>query len=109
MLGRLNSGEITLADNQPFSLRHGRGRSIVCTGGTIWITVAGNPEDIFLRCGERHEIRRNGLVIVESIGNGRIHIEQRCRASVWQRLFGWSVLAHPGKKARRLAIACLPF
>jgi len=70
------SGELGLADNHPLSLRGARGLRIVCTAGTIWLTVDGEPGDIFLLPGQSHRLVSNGLALVESIGGGRIRLER---------------------------------
>lgn len=70
----LKSGEICLSDNQPISLRQARGLCVTSTAGTIWITVAGEPDDIFLQAGQSHQLSSNRLAIVESIGAGRIRL-----------------------------------
>ena len=70
----VSAGEIRLADNSPISLRGARGLRITCTAGTIWITLAGEPCDIFLNDGDCYVVHGNGLAIVESIGNGGFRI-----------------------------------
>ena len=68
------SGEFCLQDNCPIRLQRARGVRITSTAGIIWITVAGEPGDIFLKAGQTHRIASNGLAIVESIGAGRIRM-----------------------------------
>ena len=75
----LDSGELCLADNHPLSLREARGLRVVCTAGTIWLTVDGEAGDIFLRAGQSHRIVSNGLALIESIGGGRIRLERTQR------------------------------
>jgi hypothetical protein len=72
----LKSGEVCLSDNRPICLRQARGLRVSSTSGTIWITVTGEPGDIFLQPGQTHELRSNGLAIIESIGDGRVRLSR---------------------------------
>ena len=92
----LGSGELCLADNRPLSLREARGLRVVCTAGTIWLTVEGEAGDVFLRPGQSHCIVSNGLALIESIGSGRIRLERP------QRLAGLR------QHLSRLTSACYP-
>lgn len=78
----LRSGEVCLQDNQPVRLSGASGLRVVCTAGTIWITVSGEAEDIFLTAGERYQVSSNALTLVESIGSGKIRLLQARRFSV---------------------------
>jgi hypothetical protein len=72
----LKSGEVCLQENQPICLRQARGLRVTSTTGTIWITVTGETGDIFLAPGQTHELRSNGLAIIESMGDGRIRLKK---------------------------------
>lgn len=72
----LKSGEVCLSDNHPICLRQARGLRVTSTAGTIWVTVTGEPGDIFLHPGQTHELRSNGLAIIESIGDGRVRLHK---------------------------------
>lgn len=72
----LSAGEIKLTNNQPICARQARGLCITCTSGVIWITVDGEPGDTYLTAGQTHELRSNGLAIIESIGEGRIRLHK---------------------------------
>lgn len=71
----LQSAEFCLKDNHPLSLRSAKGLHITCTAGTLWITITGKPEDIFLTAGDNYQLPGNGLAIVESIGLGRFRLD----------------------------------
>jgi len=75
----LRSGEVCLQDNQPIRLSGARGLRITCTAGTIWITVNGEAEDIFLTAGQSYQVGSNALTLVESIGSGRVRLEKARR------------------------------
>ena len=98
----VSAGEIRLIDNCPISLRGARGLRIACTAGTVWITVADEPGDIFLSAGQTHVVQGNGLAIVESIGSGSIRIGKpgkqpasRAWLSTLRRLFAGGQQALP--------------
>lgn len=70
----VSSGEIRLTENQPLSLRDARGLRVECTSGIVWITLSGQAGDVFLKPGESHLLRGNGLALIECIGDGSIRI-----------------------------------
>lgn len=70
----LKAGEVCLNDNHPICLRQARGLRVTSTAGTLWITVTGEPGDIFLGPGQTYEVPSNGLAIIESIGHGRVRL-----------------------------------
>jgi hypothetical protein len=80
------SEEICLLPGHPIRLRDAAGTRIRCLRGTIWITVANEPDDVFLGSGQSYLISRNGLSLVERIGNSSIQLE-RLRAG--GKLGGW--------------------
>lgn len=91
---KISAAELCLRENQPLSLHAARGLRIACSAGTLWITVAGDGEDIFLLAGQGYEVRGNGLVVIESIGEARLrlasqpardffhHLARRLRAEI---------------------------
>lgn len=70
----LHNGELRLAENAPIRLRRARGLKITCTVGCVWVTVAGEALDIFLHTGESHVVAGNGLVLLEAVGCGSVHL-----------------------------------
>jgi hypothetical protein len=81
------SGELCLTNNQPLRLEEARGLRVVCTAGVIWITVDGEAGDTFLHPGQSHIISCDGLALIESIGDGKIRVDQPTRFSLttWLR------------------------
>ncbi len=71
----LKSAEFSLKENHPLSLRSANGLHITCTDGTLWITMAGQAEDIFLTSSQRYQVQGNGLLIVESVGQARLRLD----------------------------------
>lgn len=72
----LKSAEFFLKENFPLSLRSAKNVQLACTEGTLWITVASQPEDIFLTVGQRYLIESDALILVESIGCGKVRLER---------------------------------
>ena len=96
----LKSAEFCLRDNYPLSLRSANGLHITCTDGTLWITMAGESDDIFLTASQGYRVNGNGLVIIESIGNARFQLDTanlHRRTSISQRfqLLLSNVVAQP--------------
>lgn len=81
--------EIYLRDGRPVRLADANGMRIRCLHGTIWITSAGEPADIFIEAGESYQICRNGLSLIESIGNGCIRLEKTGPGTTKGISFGW--------------------
>ena len=71
----LKSAEFCLKENNPLSLRSANGLHITCTDGTLWITMAGQAEDIFLSSSQRYQVQGNGLLIVESVGQASFRLD----------------------------------
>jgi hypothetical protein len=71
----LGSGELCLRHGEPLRLVRAAGLRVDCLAGNIWITVAGEPADVFLRAGECYRIKKRGVALIESIGEGRVHLE----------------------------------
>lgn len=84
----LRSGEIDLPADRPIRLNRAQGIRLRCITGTIWITVAGQTEDIFLSPGESWQIAGNGLCLIESIADGRFRLELPHRMSWLKKWLG---------------------
>jgi hypothetical protein len=92
----LGAGELCLYDNKPFRLSAADGIVVRCVAGKLWITVQGVTEDIHLAAGQGYRIPGCGLVLIESIGNGRMRLEKSAArmespvpsylSSIWQQL-----------------------
>lgn len=74
MQNNLPQEEIHLFANRPLRLNKALGLCIVCTSGTIWITIEGESGDIFLRAGERYTLNSNCLALVEALDDGSIRL-----------------------------------
>ena len=70
----LSGAELYLPAGGLLRLEGASGKRITCTAGILWITVAGESEDIFLRAGECYDIPAQGLVLVEGLENSRVTV-----------------------------------
>jgi hypothetical protein len=80
------SEEICLQPGDPIRLHDAAGTRVRCLRGTIWITVANEPDDVFLGSGQSYLISRNGLSLVERISNSSIQLERLRAGGRWS---GW--------------------
>jgi hypothetical protein len=71
----LVSSELCLSSGKPIRLTGACGVRVRCLDGTVWITKAGMLTDMFLGAGESYLIDGRGLVLVESISDGRVLFE----------------------------------
>ena len=71
------SAEIALCQGRPMRLNDAAGTYVRCLRGIIWITVASEPDDVFISAGQSHLIPRNGLSLVEWIDSSSIQLENR--------------------------------
>ncbi|HPT49050.1 MAG TPA: DUF2917 domain-containing protein [Accumulibacter sp.] len=72
----LFNSELCLSHAAPVRLLSAKGVRIVCTSGVVWLTVHGEPGDIFLRRGESYRVRGDGLALLEGIGEGRVRFQK---------------------------------
>lgn len=84
ILGHLVSNtdrvEISLLPDEILKLERGRrGLQIVCQRGRLWITQVDDGKDTILRCGERFVVSKPGLVLVQSFGEGLVHLTSPAR------------------------------
>ncbi len=88
----LAGGELCLAENRPLRVTGATGLYVHCLSGTIWITTANEPADIFLSAGQSHRIGSGQLTLIESVGRARIRLEYPVAGRI---IKGW-----PGRLAR---------
>lgn len=56
-----------LAQRELLALEHAEGYLLACTAGEVWITVAGQQEDIILKAGESWPVDDAGAVVVSAL------------------------------------------
>lgn len=84
----LYRSELMLADGVSVRLSGAKGVCVLCTAGTLWLTVEGEAGDIFLRAGEMYKVRGHGLALLEGIA-GDARVSFRKDAHSWWMLTGW--------------------
>jgi hypothetical protein len=72
----LNQNGLCLKPNQLVKVRGGRGHSIVCHSGSVWVTQDGDPRDIVLRAGDSFTLDREGPALVQAFEAGAISVAQ---------------------------------
>jgi hypothetical protein len=72
----LNRNGLCLKPQQLVKVRGGRGHSIVCHSGSVWVTQDGDPRDVILRAGEAFTLDRDGPALVQALEPGAISIAQ---------------------------------
>jgi hypothetical protein len=48
--------------------------TIRSTGGVLWVTQQGFPEDYVLRTGEKITLSKGGVIVIQALGWGRVQI-----------------------------------
>lgn len=100
----LRNGTIPLADGRLLAIRGARGVELECTAGRVWLTVEGQPGDVVLGAGERSRITGPGLVLVEGLPAGAVHLLKP--AGRLER--AWQALHGPARQAAGAAPRELP-
>jgi hypothetical protein len=85
----LVSSELCLTNSNPIRLTKARGVRIRCISGTIWITTPDKFADTFLEVGESCLIDSRGLVLIESINDGRVRLEIEAQRHLLMELLAW--------------------
>jgi hypothetical protein len=65
--GTVSTGQHRVDEHHLLRLRGARGRSIESVRGTVWISIPGQAQDIYLLPGERLVVPADGLVLVGSL------------------------------------------
>lgn len=85
----LVSSELCLTNGNPIRLTKACGVRIRCISGIIWITLPDRLADIFLGIGESYLIDAQGLVLVESINEGRVSVEMAAKSHTLTEWLEW--------------------
>ena len=80
-----------LQPNRPQCLDAAHHAELLVESGTVWITVSGAAEDLFLSAGESYRVPRVGKVVVQAVrGAARVRVSRGERfplAAVARRWF----------------------
>ena len=58
---------VHLDPREVLELQDGKGLEVRCLGGNVWVTQAGDPEDVVLHGGESFVLDRQGLALVTAL------------------------------------------
>ena len=61
---QLQQGNLQLARHGHVEVTDGRGTSMRCLSGSLWVTQDGDPRDIVLTAGDSFTLDRDGLAII---------------------------------------------
>jgi hypothetical protein len=61
---QLHTGKLQLARHGHVEVIDGRGASVRCLLGALWLTQDGDPRDIVLTPGQSFTLDRDGLAII---------------------------------------------
>lgn len=68
--------EVRLAPGEVFSLTGDRrGARIVCATGGLWLTQADDPNDHYLKQGDRFLVSKPGTVVIQGIPEGKLKVK----------------------------------
>ena len=70
----LNHDGLCLKSHQVLKVRGGSGHTIICHSGAVWVTQDRDQRDIVLGAGESFALDRNGLALVQALGQSAISI-----------------------------------
>jgi hypothetical protein len=74
--GENTSAVHALGRNRPLSLHLVHGTRVRALSGTLWLTQEGLGEDVMLAPGERFDVKRKGLIVMNAVaGSGSVCIE----------------------------------
>jgi hypothetical protein len=70
-----SSGEVKLSRRSLYRLNPRRGSLLLkAVSGTLWVTLANDPHDYFLRPGENLPVSGRGTVLVEALSDACVHV-----------------------------------
>jgi len=69
---QLQQGRVQLARSGHVQVIDGRGSSMQCLAGSVWVTQEGDPRDIVLAAGDSFTLDRDGVAIVYATSDAAI-------------------------------------
>jgi len=77
---------VVLAQGALQSIEDGRGSSVQCLEGALWLTQQGDARDIVLKAGDKAVIERDGTSIVFALRDARFVLsDERATADAMPR------------------------
>ena len=67
----LDPASISLRKGAVHRLSDGRGRRIEALGGSLWITIDGDPRDVTVSPGRGFTLDRDGTVLISALDDAR--------------------------------------
>jgi len=101
-----NQDGLCLKAKQLLKVRGGRGHSIVCHSGSVWVTQDGDPRDIVLAAGEAFTLDRSGAAVVLAFEPGAISVARPKQQTRTARLAAYLKSALSGAGLARGAQRC---
>jgi hypothetical protein len=74
---QLENGNFQLARHGHLTVMDGRGSSMQCLFGSVWVTQDGDPRDIVLAAGDSFTLDRDGLAIVYATSDSGVAFSER--------------------------------
>lgn len=97
---------LCLQRGQLLKVQGGRGHSIVCDSGSVWVTQVGDRRDIVLGAGDAFALERNGLALVQALEQSAIRVAPPRRRS--GAALRPAASARPGVAGRGAAFGLAP-
>ena len=72
-----------IQSREALALRNGRGSTITCISGTIWLTMENDSRDIVLTAGDSFVVNRRGLTILAAHEASVVDVCAPRRAQRW--------------------------
>ena len=100
----LTQANIALEAHHALSMTDASGVEVECRTGQVWLTMDGDPRDIFLAPGDAHAIQRDGLTLISAIKPSVVHVQlPQVQPVPWKRWLAraWQWLAGAGEARAR--------
>lgn len=71
---QLHDSNLQLARHGHIQVIDGRGASVRCLQGSLWLTQDGDPNDVVLTAGESFTLDRDGLAIIYATADATVSL-----------------------------------
>ena len=83
---QLQQGRLQLARSRHVQVIDGRGSSMRCLAGSVWVTQEGDPRDIVLAAGDAFTLDRDGVAIVYATSDAAIAFSSQIELNASRQL-----------------------